>query len=116
MARSNLAPYAFVWEKVETKDFLGTIVDFVMKLASVGHNDKRYLLTSKFCGPQGFIIPALGLYTCINHKKYRIRSQFKNIFLILHHLVIVTKGFILRQNCPQGRSATAPGLCIFMKS
>ena len=36
-------------EKSENDGFLGTIVDFVMKLASMSHNDKRCMLTSKFC-------------------------------------------------------------------
>ena len=51
MARSNLAPYAFVWGKVKTLYFLGNIIDFVMNLASISHNDKRYLLTWKLCPP-----------------------------------------------------------------
>ena len=31
MARSNLFPFAFVWEKGKTKDFSETIVDFDVK-------------------------------------------------------------------------------------
>ena len=32
MARSNLVPYAFVWEKVKTKDFSETIVVYDIKV------------------------------------------------------------------------------------
>ena len=32
--RSNLVPYAFVWEKGKTKDFSETIVVYDLKLAS----------------------------------------------------------------------------------
>ena len=31
MARSNLVPYAFIWEKVKTMDFSETIVVYDMK-------------------------------------------------------------------------------------
>ena len=60
MARSNLVPYAFVWEKVKM-DFSETMIDFVMNIASMGHNDKRYLLTSKFCLPEGLFTLNTGL-------------------------------------------------------
>ena len=33
-ARSNLVPYAFIWEKGKTKDFSGTIVVYDLKLAT----------------------------------------------------------------------------------
>ena len=45
MARSNLAAYAFVWAKVKTTYFVEIIINFAMKLASKGHNNRRYLLT-----------------------------------------------------------------------
>ena len=32
MARSNLVPYAFVWEKGKTMDFSETIVDYDIKV------------------------------------------------------------------------------------
>ena len=34
MARSNLVPYAFVWEKSKTIDFIETIVIYDLKLAT----------------------------------------------------------------------------------
>ena len=34
MARSNLVPYAFVWEKGKTMDFSETIVIYDLKLAA----------------------------------------------------------------------------------
>ena len=48
-ARSNLAPYAFVWEKGKTMDFSETIVVYDLKLATDDPNDKKFLLTSKLC-------------------------------------------------------------------
>ena len=75
-ARSNLVPYAFVWEKGKTKDFSETIVLYDLKLATDDGSDKKLLLTSKLC-PLGAVCPtAPGLYTCIKWKKlYKIRLQ-----------------------------------------
>ena len=57
MARSNLVPYAFVSGKGKTIDFSGTIVFcYGLKLATDDQNDKRFLLTSKFC-PLGLYAP-----------------------------------------------------------
>ena len=44
-ARSNLVPYAFVWEKGKTKDFSETIVVFDLKLTTDVRSDKKFLLT-----------------------------------------------------------------------
>ena len=60
--RSNLVPYAFVWEKGKTMDFSETIVVYDLKLATDDQSDKKFLLTSKLC-PLGAVCP--GLYTCI---------------------------------------------------
>ena len=49
MARSNLVPYAFVWEKGKTMDFSETIVIYDLKLATDDRSDKKFLLTSKLC-------------------------------------------------------------------
>ena len=38
-ARSNLVPYAFVWEKGKTMDFSETIVVFDLKLAAGNRSD-----------------------------------------------------------------------------
>ena len=53
-ARSNLVPYAFVWEKGKTMDFLETIVVYDLKLATDDQSDKKFLLTSKLC-PLGLL-------------------------------------------------------------
>ena len=47
--RSNLVPYAFVWEKGKTMDFSETIVVYDLKLATDDQSDKKFLLTSKLC-------------------------------------------------------------------
>ena len=54
MARSNLVPYAFVWEKDKTMDFSETIVVYDLKLATDDQSDKKFLLTSKLC-PLGLL-------------------------------------------------------------
>ena len=54
MARSNLVPYVFVWEKGKTMDYSETIVVYDLKLAKDDRSDKKFLLTSKLC--------PLGLY------------------------------------------------------
>ena len=63
-ARSNLVPYAFVWEKGKTMDFSETTVVYDLKPATDDQSDKKFLLTSKFC-PQGVSAHSPGLYTCI---------------------------------------------------
>ena len=43
-ARSNLVPYAFVWEKGNTVDFSETVVVYDLKLATDDRSDKKFLL------------------------------------------------------------------------
>ena len=82
-ARSNLVPYAFVWEKGKTMDFSETIVVYDLKLATVDRSDKKFLLTSKLC-PLGAVCPLPLDYTHIlNHEKDCIKSDFKEISLKL---------------------------------
>ena len=65
MARSNLVPCAFVWEKGKTMDFSETVVVYDLKLATDDQSDKKFLLTSKLC-PLGGCMPLVpGLYICI---------------------------------------------------
>ena len=75
-ARSNLVPYAFVWEKGKTMDFSETIVVYDLKLATDDRSDKKFLLTSKLC-PLGAVCPLSRGYICVlNHEKlYKIRRQ-----------------------------------------
>ena len=55
--RSNLVPYAFVWEKGKTMDFSETIVIYDLKLATDDWSDKKFLLTSKLCPLGGLYAP-----------------------------------------------------------
>ena len=67
-ARSNLLPYAFVWEKCKTMAVSETIVIYDLELATDDRSDKKFLLTtltSKFLSPGDCMPPAPGLYTCI---------------------------------------------------
>ena len=65
MARSNLVPYAFVWENGKTMDFSETIVVYDLKLAADDRSYKKFLTTSELC-PMGTVcyLPT-GIYTCI---------------------------------------------------
>ena len=46
--RSNLVPYAFVWENGKTMDFSEIVVVCDLKLATDGWSDKKFLFTSNF--------------------------------------------------------------------
>ena len=60
-ARSNLVPYAFIWEKSKTMDLSETIVVYDFKLATDDRSDKKFLLTSKNC-PLGAYPGAIYIY------------------------------------------------------
>ena len=75
--KSNLVPYAFVWEKGKTMDFSETIVVCDLKLATYDWSDKTFLLTSKRC-PLAAVCPLpRGHIHVLNHEKkmYKIRLQ-----------------------------------------
>ena len=79
MARSNLVPYAFVWEKGKTMDFSENIVIYDLKLATDDRSDKNFLLTSKLCS-LGAICPLpRGYIHVLNHEKC-IKSDLKAFF------------------------------------
>ena len=68
MARSNLVPYTFVWEKGKTMDFSETIVIYDLKLATDDQSDKMFLLISKLC-PLGAVCPLhWGYIHVLNHE------------------------------------------------
>ena len=80
MARSNLVPYAFVWEKGKTMDFSETIVVYNLKLATDDRSDKKFLLTSKLC-PLRAVCPLPHGYIHVkNHEKKCIKSDFEDLF------------------------------------
>ena len=76
MARSNLVPCAFIWEKGKTMDFSETIVVYDLKLATDDRSDKKFLLTSKLC-PLGAVCPLpRGYIHVLNYEKNCIKSDF----------------------------------------
>ena len=82
-ARSNLVPYAFVWEKGKTMDFSEPVVVFDLKLATDDRTDKKFLLTSKLCS-LGDVCPLPQVYIhVLNHEKNCRKSDFKEISLKL---------------------------------
>ena len=82
-ARSNLVPYAFVWEKGKTKDFSETVVVYDLKLTKDDRSDKKFLLTSKLCH-LGAVCPLPRGYIHVSsHEIKCIKSDFKEISLKL---------------------------------
>ena len=80
-ARSNLVPYAFVWEKGKTMDFSDKIVVYDLKLVPDDQNDKKFLLTSKLC-PLGAVWPLpQGYIHVLNHEKKFVYNQTSKRFL-----------------------------------
>ena len=75
-ARSNLVPYAFVWEKGKTMDFSESIVVYNLKLATDDQSDKKFPLGTVCPLPRGYI-------HVLNHEKNCIKSDFKEISLKL---------------------------------
>ena len=67
-AKSNLVPYAFVWEKGKTVDFSETIVVYDLKLATDDQSDKKFLLTSKLCPLRGCMLLPRGYIHVLNHE------------------------------------------------
>ena len=113
-ARSNLVPYAFVWEKGKTMDFSETIVVYDLKLATDYRSDKKFLLTSKLC-PLGAVCPLpRGYIHVLNHEKNQTSKRF---FLNWQQMGKVIRPSCWHQNfVPLGLSAPAPGLYICNKS
>ena len=67
--------------------------------------------------PKGLSAPALGLYTCINHEKNCIKSDFKEIFLKLVPNDHSDKSFLLTSKfCPLELAASDLQLYTFIKS
>ena len=69
MARSNLVPYAFVWEKGKTMDFSETIVVYDLKLARDDQSDKKFPLTSKLCPLGAVCLLPRGYIHVLYHEK-----------------------------------------------
>ena len=119
-ARSNLVPYAFVWEKgKKNPDFSETIVVSDLKPATDDQSDKKILLTSKLC-LLGTVCPLpRGYIHVLNHEKNCIKSDFKEIFFFwnLQQIGKVIRPFCWHQNFVSwGLSAPAPGLHTCIKS
>ena len=82
MARSNLVPCAFVWEKGKTMDFSETIVVCDLKLAADDQSDKKFLLTSNLCLLEA-VCPLPRGYIHVKHENNCRKSDFKEISLKL---------------------------------
>ena len=71
-ARSNLVPYAFVWEKGKTMDLSETIVVYDLKLATDDRSDKKFLWTSKICPLEAVCPLSWGYIYVFNHEKKNV--------------------------------------------
>ena len=81
--KSNLVPYAFVWEKDKTMYFSETIFVYDLKLATDDLSDKKFLFTSKLC-PLGAVCSLpWGYIHVLNQEKNCIKSDLKVISLKL---------------------------------
>ena len=88
-----MVPYAFEWEKGRTMDLSETIVVYDLKIATDDRSDKKFMFTSKLC-PLGAVFSQLrGYIHLLNHEKYRIKSDFKEISLKLQQMGKVIRPF-----------------------
>ena len=72
-ARSNLVPYAFVWEKGKTMDFSETVVVFDLKLTTDDLSDKKEVSVDVKTLSPGAISPLpRGIIHVINHEKKNV--------------------------------------------
>ena len=117
-ARSNLVPYAFVWEKGKTI-FSETVVAYDLKLATDDRSDKKFLLISKLC-PLGAVcsLPRGYIYV-LNHeknwKKIRLQRDFFET-CNLQQMGKVIRPFCWHRNfVPWRLSTPAPGLYTCIK-
>ena len=109
-AKSNLVPYAFVWEKGKTIDFSETIVVYDLKLATGDRSEKKFLLISKLC-LLGAVWPLpCGYIHVLNHEINCIKSDFKEISLKLATSGLSDKACLLTSKfCPVGAVSPCPG-------
>ena len=82
-ASSNLAPYAFVWEKGKTIDFSETVVVYDLKLATDDRSHMEFLLISKLCSLRTVCPLPRGYIQVLNREKNCVTSDFKEISLKL---------------------------------
>ena len=87
-------------KKVKQWSFSETIVVYDLKLVIDDQSDKKFLLTSKLC-PQRAVCPLpRGYIHVLNHEKYCIKSDFKDISW---KLATNEKTFLLTSKlCPWG--------------
>ena len=109
-ARSNLVPYAFVWEKGKTMDFSGTIVVYDLKLVTHDQSDKKFLLTSKLCPLGAVCTLPRGYIHVFYHEKNCIKSDLKGISLRLATNEQSDQASLLTSKfCPLGAVCPCPG-------
>ena len=79
-ARSNLVPYAFVWEKGKTIDFFRNYCRLWFETSNIWPKSQEVSVDIKTLSTGGCMAPALGLYTCIKSWKKMILNQTSKTF------------------------------------
>ena len=116
-ARSNLVPYAFVWKKGKTMDFLRNYCSLWFETSKRLSKWLEISVDIKILSLGGCMPPVPGLYTSIKSSKNCIKPDFKELSLKLATNAWSDKAFLLTSNfCPLGLSASAQGLYTCIKS
>ena len=99
MARSNLVPCAFIWEKGKTIDFSEIIVVCDLKVTTDDWSDRKFLSTSNLC-PLGAVCHLTwGYKHVLNHEKKMFKIRLKrDSFETCNKWIKLTSKF-----CPGGR-------------
>ena len=107
-ARSNLVPYAFVWEKVNN-EFFRNYCCLWFETSNRWPKWQEVSVDIKTLSLGGCMLPALWLYTCIKSWKKLKKSDFKDIFLKLATNESNDKTFLLTSKlCPLGGCLPLP--------
>ena len=110
MARSNLVPYVFVWEKGKTMDFFRNCCRLWFETSNRWPKWQEVSVDIKTVSPGGCLPPALGYIHVLKHEKICIKSDFKEIFLIVTNGWKSDKAFLLKSKCcPPGTVCLCPG-------
>ena len=115
LARSNLVPYAFEWQKGKTVDFSETIVVYVIWTGNRWLKWQEVSVDIKTLSPGGCMLLPRGYIHVLNHEKKKwIKSRF---LWNLQQMGKVIRPFCWHQNfVPWGLSVPALGLYICIKS
>ena len=109
-ARSNLVPYAFVWEKGKTMEFFRNYYSLWFETSNRWPKWQEVSVDIKTLSPGGCMPPVPGLYTCIKSWKTLYKIRLQRDFLKLASNDQSDKMFLLTSKFrPQGVFSPCPG-------